>query len=92
LGVDLTKSTWQSTKSEDVVYLVEGMAYEDQYYLFIFGDGKYGMEQSTLYLMSYYDTFQRLENMGEKDNVKGKHIAWDYLSLKKNEMDVRAGS
>lgn len=42
--------------------------------------------------MSYYNAFQGLKNMGEKDSAKGKQISYGYLPLKKNETDVRAES
>jgi hypothetical protein len=65
------------------------MSYEQQYYLY---DDKCGVEQSTLYLMSYYDAFQGLENMGKKNDVKGKHIPYDHLPLKRNETDIHVES
>jgi hypothetical protein len=42
--------------------------------------------------MSYYDAFQGLKNMGQKNDVKGKHIAYDHLPLKKNETDIHVES
>jgi hypothetical protein len=50
----------------------------------IFGDGKCGIEQSALYLLSYYDAFHGLKNMKDRDTAKGKQIAHDHLTEKEN--------
>ena len=41
----------------------------------IFGDGKCGIEQSTLFLMSYFEAFQGLKDQPEIENSKGKQPA-----------------
>ena len=41
----------------------------------IFGDGKCGIEQSTLFLMSYFEAFQGPKDQPEIENSKGKQPA-----------------
>jgi hypothetical protein len=55
----------------------------------IFGDGKCGIEQSALYLMSYFEAFQGIKNLGENENGKGKQVVDECLQSNENAMSSR---
>lgn len=38
----------------------------------IFGDGRCGIEQSALFLLSYHDAFQEVNGKTEQTNTEGK--------------------
>jgi hypothetical protein len=64
---------------------VEGLAYEKQHY---FWDGKCGIEQSALYLISYFYAFQGIKNLGENENGKGKQVVDECLQSNENAMSI----
>jgi hypothetical protein len=43
----------------------------------IFGDGKCGIEQSSLYLLSYHDAVQNLKEETKQTDAKGKRAILD---------------